>query len=274
MFRIPILFATLLMAAFPLRAEPGQEVLRLGDALGMPAIIEIMRVEGINYSAELGESMFPERAGGEWQNLVEEIYDTDQMAQATYQGFTANLNPQYIGVLTDFFESPLGVEIIALEISARRALLDSAVEDANSDHVATLMDADDPRIDLLTRFIEVNNLLEANVVGGLNSNFAFFTALAEGGAYPGEQTEDQLLRDVWSQEDEIREDTRIWLYEFLSMAYSPLSDEKLEEYLAFSQTPEGQALNIALFAGFDGMFDGISRGLGVAAAQIMTSEDL
>ena len=120
----------------------------------------------------------------------------------------------------------------------------------------------------------MNNLVETNVAGALNTNLAFYYGLLDGGAFGGALTEDQILADVWSQEQEIRENTSEWIYSFLFMAYQPLEDEDLEAYIAFSETEAGEDLNRAMFASFDRLFEGISRSLGRAAANEMTAEEL
>ena len=70
-------------------------------------------------------------------------------------------------------------------------------------------------------FIETNNLIETNVAGALNTNYAFYMGLMDGQAFGGALTEEQVLSDVWSQEAEIRSNTTEWLYAFLWMAYQP-----------------------------------------------------
>jgi hypothetical protein len=274
MFRFSILFAVWMLAVMPARAEVPQDIQELVQALAIPEIIQVMRQEGLDFGDELAEDMFPGRGGDKWHALLDSIYDADRMREITVVGFAEALEGADTEDLTAFFLSPLGQLIIGLEISARRALLDEEVDEANKAHVVELIKAGDPRIDLIREFIEVNGLLENNVVGALNSNFAFITGLVEGGAFPEVRTERQMLNDVWEQEDAIRVDTAEWLYAFLTMAYSPLSDAELIAYTDLSRTPEGQALNTALFAGFDEMFEGISHALGLAAAQMMVGEDL
>ncbi len=274
MFRYPIVIIAWLLVALPLRAEVPQAIQDLAQALAIPEIIQVMREEGIDFGDELADDMFPGRGGDEWQGLLNAIYDADRMREVTMEGFANALEGADTAPLTAFFLSPLGQQIIALEISARRAIIDDEVDEANKAHVVELIRADDPRIDLIREFIEVNNLLESNIVGAMNSNFAFLTGLVDEGAYPGTRTEEQMLSDVWGQEESIRLDTAEWLYAFFSMAYSPLSDDELNAYIEISKTPEGQALNNALFAGFDEMFEGISHALGLAAAQMMAGEDL
>ena len=116
--------------------------------------------------------------------------------------------------------------------------------------------------------------MENNVVGAMNSNYAFYAGLADGGAFPEDLTEEEILTDVWSQEEMIREDTSEWLYSYLSLAYRPLTEEDLAAYVAFSETEAGGALNRALFASFDEMFVAQSLALGLSAARFMAAQEL
>ena len=164
--------------------------------------------------------------------------------------------------------------IVGLEVSARRALLDPAVEEASEDAAAIAAADSDPRLDLVAEFVEVNNLIETNVAGSLNSNLAFYEGLVDGRAFGGALTEEQILTDVWAQEADIRESTTDWLFSFLFMAYAPLEDADLEAYIAFSQTEAGEQINSAMFDSFEELFTGISRSLGRAAAAEMTTQEL
>lgn len=261
-------------AVLPLGAGADADLQRLSRALGLPQIIAVMHDEGVSYGDELAESMFPNGADAGWRDTVAEIYDIDRMGDVALADFAENLDSAEVSELTGFFESPLGVEIIALEIAARRALLDDALDAANKAITARMIADKDPRIDLIRQFIVVNDLLETNIVGALNSSYAFYIGLVDGGAFRDAIPEDKILADVWQQEPDIRLETDEWLYGFLTLAYSPLSDADLVAYIEFSETAAGQALNSALFAGFDEMFEGISRALGLAAAKVMSSRQL
>jgi len=263
-----------LFAFAPAQAQISENLDRLSLALGLPQVIVVMQQEGVDYADELADSMFPGRGGDAWRQTVADIYNLDRMNELALGGFGEGLDEADITALTDFFESDIGVEIITLEISARRALMDEAVDEDNKANTASMIAGGHPRIALIKQFIEVNDLLEINVVGALNSNFAFYTGLVDGGAYDEPITEERILTDVYEQEPEIRVDTSEWLYGFLTLAYSPLSDADLRAYIAFSETDAGQALNTALFTGFDELFDAISHDLGLAAARIMASEEL
>lgn len=253
-------------------AEPERDALL--EALQIDRVVAVMRAEGVAQSDELARDMFPGRDPAGWRESVERIYDEDAMRRRLVEGMEGALDGEDVGAMTAFFASPPGERIVELELSAREAMADEAVDEVAR---ATwgLMAAEDPdRHARIERFIAANDLVEENVEGALNANLAFVRGLSEGGAFPEPLPEDELLADVWSAEGRIRAETTEWLGGFLSMAYEPLSDADLDAYIAFSQTEEGQALNRALFEGFDAMFEGLSGELGRAAAAQMVGQDI
>jgi hypothetical protein len=248
----------------------------LSDVLRMDDVIDIMRQEGITYGRQLQDELLEGRGGPTWERAVDLIYDRTTLRNrfdSVLETELANA-PDAVAEIEQFFLSDLGQEILTLEIEARRSLLDEAVEDAARARVQDMASDGDPRLEALERFAEINDLTEANVSGALNSNLAFFQGLAEQGALRDEMTEDQMLRDVWAQEADIREETLQWLFPYLALAYGSLSDEELESYIQFSLSNAGQSLNNALFAAFDVVFASISRDLGRAAARQMMGDDI
>lgn len=159
-----------------------------------------------------------------------------------------------------------------MELAARREMIDDDVESAAREAFQGLDGSADPRLALLDAFVDANDLLESNVVGALNASYEFYLGLADGGAIA--MSEDEILAEVWSQEPDTRADSREWLYAYLLMAYAPMSDAALGDYIDMSSTPEGRAMNRALFAGFNGMYDQISYALGRAAARQMIAQEL
>ncbi len=263
--------ATALALSSPAMAD---EVDDLFDLLMLPQIIEIMREEGVSYGDTIGQDLFAGPPSAEWEGTVSRIYDYDVMLGMVREDFGAVLKGEDLGPIIAFFGSDQGQEIVGLEVSARRAMLDEAVEEAAEEAAALAATGDDPRFALVSEFVEVNNLIESNVAGALNSNLAFYNGLLDGRAFDGQLSEDQILSDVWSQEPEVRANTTEWIYSFLYMAYQPLEDADIEAYIAFSETEAGAVVNRAMFESFDRLFNGISRALGRAAANEMTSQEL
>lgn len=261
------------MLASPATAQTA-DAQDLFDALGMPDIIDIMREEGVGYGAQIGTDLFPNQVTQAWSAAVQTIYDADMMHGSVNATFIEALDGKDVTPMVDFFTTEPGRTMVSLEISARRALMDDAVDTASKDAARIAMSDNTDRFQLVDTFVQTNDLIETNVVGAMNSNVAFYSGLMAGGAFDATLTQEQILDDVWDQEAEIRANTSEWMYGFLMLAYDPVSDADLSAYTAFSASEPGIALNTALFAAFDGMFDKISFALGFEAARVMAGQDL
>ncbi len=235
-----------------------------------------MRVEGLEYGDQVAQDLFPARADDSWREIVDDIYNVEDMYAKIEATFIMSLEQSDADVETivTFFETEPGSKFIELEIAARTALLDDIVEEASKEALADAKKVKGPKYQLLTEFVSANDLIETNIVSALNANFAFYMALMDGGALDGAMSEGQILSDVWSQEPDIRQSTTEWVYAFLLMAYQPMSEDDIKAYIAFSQSEAGQDLNQAYFASFEVLFQDISRGLGSATSQYMQGEDL
>lgn len=239
-------------------------------------VIEVLRVEGVDYGASIEDEMFPEAGGEAWMATVARIYDPVAMKAAFAEKLVAGLQdkPDAVAEMQRFFGSALGQNVLNLELEARRQLLDDEAEAGAQLAWGDLSAKGGPRVDLLRGFVEANDLIDSNVMGALNSNLAFYQGMAASGAFEGEMSEDDMLADVWTQEPEIRQQTEDWVYPYLNLAYSSLSDEDLQAYVDFSGSSAGKVLNAALFAAFDAVFVPISQNLGAAAALQMKGQDI
>ncbi|MEM6823566.1 MAG: hypothetical protein AAF566_00520 [Pseudomonadota bacterium] len=273
MFR-PCVAVACCIASLPAWSGSSEDIGRLAEALGLDDVISVMRAEGLNYGREMQEELFAGGGGLGWDMAVDAIYNEDRMRLTVLNALEDNLSDTDIGGLLAFFTSQQGQDLIAFEVSAREALLDPEIEDAAEARLKDLRAEASPELDLIARFVDVNDLIESNVMGAMNANFAFYMGMIEGGAFDGALTESDVLADVWAQENDIREETDLWVHAYLAMAFQPAPDADVEAYIAISETREGQVLNSALFAGFDAMYIDISRALGVAAAGFMSGEDI
>lgn len=265
---------TVLFAGQVFAQDRAARIDALYDALGLPEIIEVMQQEGISYGAELGAEMFPDGGGQGWRDAVAAIYDPVTMHEEVRGAFGEAVMDADIDSMLDFFTSDRGRRIVALEVSARRALLDDAVEAASKEIAAEQIAAETPLYLAVSDFIATNDLIDSNVVGAMNASFAFYMGMIDGGMMPPGIDAETALRDVQAQEPEIRANTTEWVYAFLIMAYEPLPPDDLGAYQAFSATDAGNDLNDALFLAFDGLFEDISRALGLAASRFMVGEEL
>jgi hypothetical protein len=283
MFR-PLALAALLALSAPLaplaqaqEAPAAQaDVPALAGALRLEDLFAVLRDEGLAYGTKLETQMFPGGGGPRWQAEVGAIYDSTRLRS----GFDAVLqrelgqDPAVLAEIMGFFTSDLGRRVVGLEIDARRAFLDEAQEDAARVAAETRAANRDPKVKILDRFIAAGDLVEMNVAGGLSGNLAFLTGMAETGAPGSVLPQEELMSQVWAQEEQIRSDTSSWLQAYLGLAYDPLTEAELTAYAEFMESPAGQRLNAALFAAFDEVFRAVSYQLGRAAGTAMLGRDI
>lgn len=244
----------------------------LSRVLKVEEVVSVMRDEGVRYGDSIDADMLNGQGGAYFRDRVRQIYNPEIMSGFVREALQNNLDAAAVIGTFGFFDTELGQKILQLENAARVAMSDPAVEEIARATHKDLAGGPDQRLAAVARFIEVNDLLERNVASALSSNYHFFRGLAESDR-PG-LSQDDILTDIWAQEDELRVDTENWLFGFLLMAYRPLSDSELAAYIRFSESPEGQDLNAAFFDGFDTMYRSISFALGQATAAALAASDI
>ena len=257
--------------ALPATAASEADLDTLFEAIGTPRLLEIMRVEGMDQAEDIANDMFAGRSGS-FDSVASRVYDTTRMTETFRAEFDAVLADVDVAPLLAFFASDRGRQIVSLELSAREAMIDPDIEEA-AETAASRMEEDNPdRLALLETFVNTNDLIELNVMGAMNASVAYYQGLMS----VGEPTlsESEILSEVWSQEPDIRSDTTTWVFSYLGLAYEPLEDGDIEAYIAMSSSPEGRALNRALFEGFDDVFNEVSYLLGRATVTFGQSEEL
>lgn len=247
-------------------------------ALRIDEMLEVIRAEGLANGDDLAAEMFAGAAGADWSAAVAQVYDAARMRQRFDQSL-ADLPDQDAAALADslvFYTSDLGQKIIGLELEARRAMLDPAVEEAAQARWREMGQGagDQLRLDLLDRFVTVNDLIEMNVAGALNANLAYYRALSGAGAFGDAMPEAQMLSEVWAQEADLRKETVDWLFPYLNLAYGSLTPEEMQAYVAFSDTAAGRKANAVIFAAFDAVFVAASTELGRAVGLRLNGQDI
>jgi len=257
-------------------AELAQSVSQILNLLNIDAIITIMGEEGREYAVLMDQELFAGQGLAEWQRVVAMIYDEASMRQRFELAFEKAMAQQEGTARQSiaFFAGDIGRRAVALEVAARRSLRDPAVEFAAQEQLMALQTQDSERYDQLQRFARANELVDSNVSGALNANFAFLRGLAVASGAQNALSEQDMLADVWQQEPDIRAETEAWLYPYLALAYAPLEDAGLAAYVEFSESEAGQGLNHALFAAYDAVFTQISYDLGRAAGRQMLMQDI
>ena len=247
------------------------------SALHLKDLMPVLQKEAVAQAGETAEGIFPPGQAPAWADAVRRIHDPDRLMRMLETGVADALtrhSPDRILSALDFYRQPLGQRLLALEMSARQAMLAPGAEEAAREAFAAAVARDDPRVDAIRDLIERGDLIEPNVAGALNAALAFSQGFAEGGGYPAPIPDAELLAQVAQQEDDIRAETVAWMESYLMLAYSGLSDQELARYADFGATAEGRALASVLFAGFDALFTRTAHEMGLAAAGQLTGRAL
>lgn len=265
-----VMLMVLLVWAAPLRADPA-DLTGLINALRLPDVLGVMRAEGLAQGEDLGADLLPDRNDARWLTDLDRLYDEDRMLSVVTAELRRGLAGVNLAPLTAYFLSDIGQQLIAGELSARRAFLDPAIEDAARSALLP-PESEDGRGLTILAFIAANDMVDLNLSGGMNDSLRFYQGLAQGGQL--DMSEADMLDDVWSREEETRTDSALWLRALLTRAYRDIPVDGIAGYVELSLTPEGKALNVALFAGFDRMYGDLNYALGLALASRLSGEDL
>ncbi|WP_299410874.1 DUF2059 domain-containing protein [uncultured Roseobacter sp.] len=264
------LVITFCLTAMPLWADARVTVLM--DALRLPDLIQTIRAEGLRDAQAINEDMLDGQGGPFWEAQVHALYDPVVMTDVLFRALQQGLDDDALDAAVAFFDSLRGQRIMEMEIAARQAMMDEAVQEASIEAYDTLAASDDPHAALVAQFVQTNDLLELNVAVAMSSSYQFYRGMADGGLL--KSSESDILSDVWASEGTVRNEARDWLFGYFMLAYQPLDLADLQAYLAFSESPAGQALNTALIFGSETMFKDIAYGLGRAVAMNAVGNDI
>lgn len=267
----PVLVALFFLLPTWLYADAN--LVRLYNALQLDAYVQISQSEGLADVDVLSQDMLGRPPSARLNDQMSAVYDFDRMKNAVMAGLDS-LSPDQIAQSLLFFESEIGTRIVDLELSARKAISDDAIEAAARESWRATK-ADTTSNSLLEHIADITtstDLVNSNVSGALNSNLRFYQGMASRDGL--DLPEDQILTLVWAQEPDIRNDTTEWLGAYMLMAYAPLDLADVEIYAELWRTETGGALNAAIFAGFNKMYNEISYATGQVIALNMAGQDL
>ncbi|PIE15251.1 MAG: hypothetical protein CSA68_07885 [Rhodobacterales bacterium] len=255
-------------------AQQNPQSRALMQAMQIEQLLSLLHDEGLIYGQKLDEQLLQGRGGADWAHIVAQLYDPALIQNGFEHHFQAGLGDQPLDQMLAFYQSPLGQQIVASELSARRAFLDPETEARSRRHFAEMVQAGEDRVQLLQELVERGDLLDYNLSNTMNARYAFNLGLVQGGAFERDITQEDILRNTWQDQDRIGHDIRQWLFAYLALAYEPLSDAQLRRYIAFCNSGPGRALNRAQFEAYDAVFKQVSQALGLAAAPFLRGKQL
>ena len=268
--RIFALIAALaVFLARPLCAEIYQD---LYAALHMDEVVAVMRQEGLEEAEATAEVYLKTSARANFDGAVDALYAEASIERQLLNGLRAALAEADAELALEFYRTPLGMLVGQLETTGRVAISNDAVEEMAISIAQDALKAKEDRAELLQSAVEEMGLTEYNLSGAFAARFAFLSGLAEADELG--ITQDQILELIAADQDSLRAEIEQWVLGFVFMAYRPLSDAELTEYLAFQMSATGTALNQALFESFNAVSVNNAGQLGKLLAAALQARDL
>ena len=185
MLRPLLLSLCLAMPAATLPALVQSQVLQpdissLTQTLKIDALIAVMRSEGLANGKDMEADLFPGQGGAAWGVVLSRVYDTTRL-HAIFDAALAKAlqdDPTTQQAMRDFFGAPLGQHILALEIDARKTLLDDKATEAAAQLWGRTLNG---RPTARRRSTALPRSTESNVIGALNGNLAFYRGMNAAG---------------------------------------------------------------------------------------------
>jgi hypothetical protein len=257
------------LAESPVEAPAASVEARLWQVLRLDEMMLVLQDEAQNQGDEMAEMLFEHGSDPGWRKRVAAIHDPARLSGLLHAALTGALKDEPAEITQtalDFLETPLGRQVVELELQARRAIIDQDTEDGAIAAFQHALDIEAPRLTTINRLIEDADLMEPTIAAALNEALAFSTGFGAEGGFTMPMTDAEMLEETWAQEPEIRAMIEEWLPAYLMLAYSPLSDEDLAQYATFATSEAGKGLSAAVNGAYEQVYTAISREMGAAAA--------
>lgn len=256
--RALVLAATIWGAAVAAQADTAAD--RLFEAMGLPGLIAAFVEDGRHAIPDLDAGFLGGQGGDVFRETAMRLYDAGRVEGELRAAFADLVDPQDARQALVFFDSAQGQNIVALEVQAREAMVEDALEEA----AKAAADGADAEV---LRLISVRDLVEVNTDIAVAARVAFFDGLLA-------SAPDVDTPDVAGQRGVIAEDTRAWVTGYYMLVASALPENDLDTYTAFWETDVGQRVDAALSEAFEQSYVSLSFGLGQVMGRLMPQNDL
>lgn len=248
------------LAILPFAAKADSDVDRLYDAMGLPALLAAFAADGAASAQSVNDGFLGGQGGDVFAETVRRLYDVDRLNPILREGLKEALDAAVAARALVFFETEMGARIIRIEVEARNAMSDEALE------AAAMRAADIPDPDVV-EMLDIRDLVARNTDITLDAQSGFFSGMQS--AAPGAPAP-----DIEGQRGQVTERTRAWITGYYMLVASALEEHDLSTYSAFWETDVGQALDEALFVAFEALYVDLSFALGQMVGRLMPQNEL
>jgi hypothetical protein len=194
------------------------------------------------------------------ERSADAAFSADRLRSSALRVLAAELSPSHATEAMDWYSSPTGLMITALEEAASHEFTDlnAALQDGN----AALAAATPKRQTLIIRLVRATRSVDSAV----NTMVHSMAGLAQGvsSVLPNQKAPAlaELYASMQSQRPQLIASATGMCTSMAAASYVTLSDSELQQYLGFLTTPAGQRLVDAMVKALDKAFFSASREFG------------
>ena len=240
---------------------------QLSDALQVPRLLDIFAAEATASADQIAQDFLGGDTDAVFAQTVARLHDPERLHPIFLERMEDALDPDLAAGAVSFFDTDLGRRVTDLEIAAREAMRDEAVEQAV---IARVAQSGTP--DLVQRMMREGDLVARNVEDTLQVIGAFYEGRREAGAT--EMSQADIAGLLEESRPGVTAETDGWLSGFLTLSYSPLAEDELAIYVDFWATETGRALEDALFEVFGDLFVENSYAVGQLVGRLEGAREL
>ncbi|WP_235937609.1 DUF2059 domain-containing protein [Marinobacter caseinilyticus] len=197
-----------------------------------------MLTEGISQGLSRSGEMDPMLKGA-ITGMVGQAFNSRKIRGQIVADLDAGLSESALNTVKNWYLTPLGKNVSALEIAATKPAAWREIESRGPELIRQYRGSD--REKLFSQFDRASRATESAVDTAIAVQVAFGTAMA---AFNGSDADfDSIRNQVESQRTMIRGMVEQQVYAAYLHTYQSLSDDQLKDYIAFMKTPAGDRFN-------------------------------
>jgi hypothetical protein len=179
----------------------------------------------------------PEKLVDAWVVASEEAFDADRLVAAVGARMAGKLTDAELRELYEYFSSPLGLKVSALEIANAKAG-DTKAREVEGERIFKDLAAKDPeRLALYNRMLEGLGAVDFAEVVTLNMTYGMVAGMFAAAETP--VTDEAMLALVKQATADTRQTSEKVIQADTAITYRDLPNEELEKHVEFLETPAG-----------------------------------
>ncbi|GHA52380.1 hypothetical protein GCM10008927_17250 [Amylibacter ulvae] len=234
----------------------GKLLTLMGFDVAIASLVPQMKAVKDN-APDMGDEVFDD-----WDVVVEQVYQPDAIMQATAEALTNALTATQSETLTTYFSSGIGYEMTQLENAANGVESIGMAETYGPGILQELSEVNPERLGQINDLIDALGIVENSTAGAMNMGFALTMGMISASDNPLGVTEQQVLRHMAAQHDEIANGMKLDILNGTAFTYQNASNEEFAEYVEFLKSDLAQKLYRTVRDVENEMINGFSRKLG------------